>query len=439
MPTPGVRHNGTGSASPPMMEDMAGVFRYGRVWLANGGLRIFRQHIATDSYVTYDLQGAEYEAMGLPNRGYGAFPFDDHYDVAVAVDKWNRVHLAGNGHTDPQRYIVSAPSDITKWTVPPYQFAISGANAHTYNIFNRLSTGELLWFFDQQDTDTTAGRDWLFYFLPTGPDLTLTWKKGIDNSMGTGVGELVRTTAADARAFGSANRSYIMGVFVDERDHIHVAAIFRTGDKDGNTQQQPCYMRGTAIGLNSGNKWRNIAGQAVTTPLTWETRAQALITSAPPISRTYGASICIDPSGKPNVILQNGGTLQGPDALVPDAGPAGEPMGHIEGRSKYVRCFHDGTGWQIADLPTAAIGAARGPTIHRVGKEVCVLTSTGGRQRITRGAGTGQQAYFGPPVVTGIESPPDPITLQKRGQIAILTPDGDNPAVSVYCPNCGLT
>lgn len=493
MSRPGNRLNGTGSCTPQIMTNMAGTYRYGIIIKKeDGSVRVFRQNLtkdpirgpvsaapgtpSTDAYVYFDIANGSPlgDALGLPIEGgdYEGFggQFDDHYAFAIGVDSQDRLWITGNQHTDVWRAIRSEAAngawDATwqnAWVVPTNFTSASGDDSFTYHIFDRTSNGTLLWFMSQEDPGGTRGRDWLAFYRP--PNAGTSWSK----FFGSGVldaefatSELGSATVAaditDPPQTGRvANRVYVNGVNVvtDSStgvEWIHVCGIWRTSDKWGNSQQKPWYVKGLVSGLGTNANWFTVRDEPKTMPITWankdEVGAVVSITSAPPISRTFGQGIAIDSDGYPHMIYENGGQWQGPlDLNTPDNGTAGDPMGSYANPGPYaaysdqnaypqVRLYWDGSDWSVAPITTIAVGASRGPVIAYARNDLWVITMSGSKNRLSNKAGMSVAGALtlvpiGGRVGSAIESNCDPIAL-KNGVIALMVPDYDTPRVFTY-------
>lgn len=432
------RLNGTGSCAPQIMEDITGTYRYGALIRLSGDVTIFRQTLATGAISTYDMltDAAACLAMDFPFVA-STGTIDDHYALAIGVDQQGRIWLAGNVHADPLRFIRSDGAWPPVWTVPAYPFTATDTTRSTYQYFTRTADHKLLWFSDQQDTASTRGRDILGHYLPTGAGTT--WSKILGSS---GNAEIMSTTATSPTGV-QADRVYVVGALVTPAEHgrperLHIAGIWRTGDSDANTQKQPFYIYTDASNIGVTNAaWYTITGVNQPMPITWTNRvASATITSAPTLNRNFSTGLAIDKDGYPHIVVQNGGTLQGPTGTPPDVGPAGAPVGDIPGMSTRVRCYWDGSAWQVANLKAQAIGSCSGPPIVRVRSDLYMLsTSASFRQRVTNDKGhltDSIEFWLGKaPIPSGMENNPDPIAL-KRGELALMIADGDTPEVHTF-------
>lgn len=401
MAAPANGRTGVSTHSPQLMTDVDGVFQYGVVIREDWGVTVFKRTKATGATTTYDISAdtTARTALGLylQNGVYGIRSNDDHYALALGVDDQNRVWLAGNAHGNELRLIRSAAADITSWTQQAGNtFDSLGARKFTYFTFARLSTDQLLVFFNQDDSTTTSqGRDYIAMKLGLGGN---TWSAVV------GDGHFATTE----NLAGVADRVYVLGVKVDRNDRVHVAGIWRDDDANADSQKRPWYVYSDDL-----TSWYAVDGTLMSMPLTWTNFAAAEITSAPAFSRNYGQGIALDPDGYPSVIVQNGNTDQ-----------------------SYVRLYWDGTDWQSTYLTsdgtaggTPIAGSANGPNVHDIRNRLYLMTQGSSRVRV-RELDSGAVLYLGP-ADSGFEPNPDPIALLD-GSLEVCVPDGDTPRVFTF-------
>lgn len=490
---PGSRHNHTGSASPQMMTNTAGTYRYGvLIKQLDGSVRVWRQDLSkpcngtaaaapgtgSESYVYFDITNGSAMgiALGLPIKGGGydqgaggSDPFDDHYAFCIGVDSQDRLWIAGNHHAETNSWhcIRSTAANGTwdttwqnAWVSVTDFTTASGNPRFTYNHMERTSNGTLVWFMSQEeDATATRGRDQLAFYLPPGTGTT--WSK----MLGTGTlsAEFATTVAVGPQISPggteitdppdptrSADRVYIAGLNVSTDssgvEWLHVFGIWRTTDKWGNGQQQPFYVKGQVSGFGTATNWRNVHGQQVTMPLTWGNRnasgATITIDSAPPVCRTYGLGLAIDPSGYPHVIVENGGRWFGPsDPNTPDQGsPVGGQMGvhpsfTNQATNPFLRLWFNGTSWQASAITTGSLGQARGAVPVCIGRHtlpfvICTLTDSTVRISSHAGMNVAGMTRFATPgsISSGSEPNFDPVAA-RSGELALMIPDYDTPRV----------
>jgi hypothetical protein len=99
--------------------------------------------------------GGEWEVTNLAKLGKNplASPTvdDEHNVYAIAVDSKGGVHVAGNMHGSPLRYVRAAPGSLKRWTTRP---APARGSSVTYPAFTALPDGTLLFW----RRDGRAGR-----------------------------------------------------------------------------------------------------------------------------------------------------------------------------------------------------------------------------------------------------------------------------------------
>ena len=366
-----------------------------------------------DWIITYDLSLATGNPLGLPV----ATTSDDHIALVCAVDGQGRVHVMGNSFFSSLKYIRSTATggiaDITSWgdATSTISKASTGADAHTYHNLCRRADGTLLWSLDQREILTDGlGIDRLLHKL--GP-ADGSWTAVVDS------GEMM---VSGRVTNGEANRVYLIGMTCTADDRVHFCGIWRTGDEDADTQQQPFYFYTDDL-----TTFYNISGTAIAMPVRWVNRATVEISSAPGYSPGFGQGVGVDADGYPHVILRNGNSLGAGVLTNPATGLSYGP---------WVRCYWDGTAWQVAAVVGA--GSAYGPSLHRIRDELYLVSCSGSRAyvRTAAGASSGLKFQVGAPVDTSgsggnglvFEPNPDPVLVQS-GEICLMVPDGDTPVV----------
>lgn len=524
MAQPQSLHNGTGSASPTVMDSWNTTprYRFGVIVSKyDGSVRIFRQDTSQPpdgaaedcvtnptgtgvSYIYFAIANgsARGNDLGLPIQGGGydtgvATAYDDHYAFAIGCDNLNQLWVVGNMHSDaPFQAIRSADAsgdwDATwrnAWAKVTYfagssTTATLGNLAHTYNYFNRTSNGTLLWFMEQQDSDdATRGRDQLLFIK----DTTTNWKKyGTVAGDGALDAEMFQTTATgtvlaadqvtdpppgwETGDVGTANtvgrqadRVYVCGtdLYFDAAgaEWLGVVGIWRTGDKYGNTQQQPFYVKVKVSDLLARNAtataWKTVDGHTQQMPVTWANRNTAGGTSSPArfgwnarkrgatitscgyISRGFGFTLAHDDNGYPHVIMGNGGTWQAGETN----GTLGERMGmhpsYNSGVSppKVLRHYWDGNDWQVASATLGSAGLTQ-PSLFNHRGTLVMVGNQAQRTRVSTNIGmpgaTLGQAYVGGPVLNGFEIQAWHPTYMKNEPIALPVHDYDTPRIYEY-------
>ena len=365
-----------------------------------------------DWLTKYDLSGISGNPLGLPV----ASTVDDHVALVCGVDSQGRVHIMGNSFATALRYVRSAATsgiaDITSWSNATSSITktATGADAHTYHTITRRSDGKLLWSLDQRERLTDGlGMDRLLFSLAAGAGTT--WAAVVDD------GEFMVSARVTT---GEANRVYLIGMTCTADDRVHFCGIWRTGDDDADTQQQPFYFYTDDL-----TTFYNVSGTAIAMPVRWANRSTVAISSAPGFSPGFGQGVAVDSSGYPHVILRNG--------LTDGSGVLTNPATGLS-YGPWVRCYWDGTAWQVASIPGA--GSAYGPSLHRVRGDLYLVSCSSSRAYIRNSAGatSSVKVLMGGPVDSTSDSGvlfepnPDPV-LVKSGEVCLMVPDGDTPRV----------
>jgi hypothetical protein len=305
---------------------------------------------------------------------------DPHHVYAIAVDERGYVHIAGNAHASPLRYIRSQrPGDITAWqpaTMP------GPTASSTYPQFAARPDGTLLFFHrDGEAGDGTVE-------LAVLDRHATTWRA---------VG-----TVVDGRPSGES--PYLHRVAVDPRSGTaHVLFAWRSDD-EASTTNDVSYARSP----DGGTTWETSGGRTLTLPITHET-AESVLDTVPQGSGLHnGGGLAVDPEGRPHGVVSFG-PPDSPEALV-----------HV---------WHDGEGWRTEALDGEAV-AGRPAVAATPDGAVWTLGTTGGRiaaVEITPG-GDGDRVSAGA-VPEGWEVTYDAQALSLEGSVEVLVPDGRAPRV----------
>jgi hypothetical protein len=412
MATPGSYRNGTGTQFPPMMTSVDGTYRTGICAKANYHGRVFKEIFATGSVSTYDLD-ADGAATTLASDGTPLSPLNSvedpnavHYAFASALDDQNRTYIVGNSLSSVPHMIRSAPGVINSYTNLPWPFpgfptsspgvSSTGGPFCTYNIFNRLSTGELIYHIDQRElSGAPEGKDNLAFYLPLLSD-------NFVPLIGTSDGEF-------ALSEGTApTRTYVNGCFVEQyphRDRVWVWGIGRDDWNDITTQSHPWIIYNDTV--TDRLTWKAVDGSSVSMPL----QQASVPGSAYEIPQAHGAyssfqsgQLVVDLSGHPSVILKEGATNN---------------QWHV---------FYDGASWQ-AEL-CATTSAA--PSMFRLGMGVAFYREFSNRIQASSILAGGMNVQMGNPVSSAWDIPyADPIQQSKyHAEVHLMIPDGDNPAIA---------
>jgi hypothetical protein len=161
--------------------------------------------------------------------------------------------------------------------------------------------------------------------------------------------------------------------------------------------------------LGSGT-WKAVDGTTMTIPLYWtgagSNYAAAYVTSAPTMSVTGGAVMCIQPDGCPHFVQQ--------DNAVSTAA---------------FELYWDGAAWQSRSVPTQGVGALGGGCgIASLRGSLWYVTSAFSRIRLVE-QGTVRLINVGGPAVNGSRVVPEPMGQRDNSRLTFAIPNGDLPAV----------
>lgn len=394
-------------------------FQYGVVLYApvSDGLgynaHVFKRSVDTDTIVsTFDLSTIAGNPLNLPVN-----PVDAHWGLAIGIHResgGDRLWVAGNSHADGGTYqgqpdgslrlVKSAVGSISSWTSETAFTTGTGANAHTYHIFNTLPNGTLMYFLDQAESTTNSrGRDWLAWCRLPG---ATAWTP----LLGSGNGEFAVTTADTPQGL-TADRVYITYVYVDpDTGTIWVMGIWRTFDEDGDSQQRPFIIKSNDL-IN----WTNVNGDTQVMPISWSNFTGygiggwgSEVMSAPAFSRTLGIGIAIDSNNFPHVILREGSGLTS------------------------LECYWDGNSWESQAVESVGATTAPNPVsiTRRGNREMYHITQGTGRVRV-RNLVADNSFNMGDEVPSGYIPNFDPVALQ-RNRLDVLIPIGNTPKVWTF-------
>jgi hypothetical protein len=305
---------------------------------------------------------------------------DEHNVYAIGVDAKGGVHVAGNMHNSPLRYVRSArPGSIGRWRAGP---APARGRSITYPAFCALPDGTLLFWrregiaghgavlVDELDTRATEWR-------PLG-------------------------TVLDGRPTGES--PYLHHMAIDPRSGtIHLLFEWRRGagveSNDGV---------GYARSRDGGRSWETSDGRSLATPITHST-AETVIDTPPGSGLVNGGGLTLDAEGRPHGVVRFDppGTARSLEHVWLDDGRWERetlPGSTVEGRPA------------VAGTPDARVwllGASGG---RLVAVELAARRGIGRRRAIAR-------------VPRGWEAGYDSQALARRGRIETLLPKGDEPRV----------
>jgi BNR repeat-containing family member len=314
---------------------------------------------------------------------------DEHNVLAVGVDSLGYVHVAGNMHLDPMRYIRSArPGDITSWQVGALPDA---APRVTYPAFVGLPDGTLqFWRREGISGDGAEVADVL------APGATV-WRPLVPGRV-----------VVDGR--GTGESPYLHHIAVDPRTGaIHLLFEWRRDGPDPSTTNDVSYARS----LDGGHTWQTSTGRPIPTPIT-HASAERVIDTAPTGSGLVNdGGLTVDAAGNPHGIV----------VFEPPRGA--RSLDHV---------WHDGAGWHQERLPGGTV--LRRPSIAG-GRDgtVWLIGVTGPDDRLTavQLQPGGRREDLGP-VPPDWEASYDSQLLQRTGQVEMLVPAGATPRVVDFKP-----
>lgn len=249
---------------------------------------IGRRTLPHGRWTTFDLSTVGGNPLAAPTEE------DGHNNYAVAVDADGYVHVAGNHHDDPLRYVRStAPGDISAWTAPG-MVGDSHESSVTYPQFLRTAD-ELLFVFRGGSSGngnvvinaySTASKTWARRAIP--------------------LSGLAPVTPDES--------PYTNHLALDASGVLHVFYLWRT-TADLNTTHDICYVRSA----DGGGTWTNAAGTPLALPVTPSTSP---VVKAGALSTVNQSGADVDAAGRPHSAWW----------IAPDS-------------TQLVHIWHDGAAW----------------------------------------------------------------------------------------------
>jgi hypothetical protein len=214
------------------------------VWVNAAGDPIVGRRGRPDGrWSTFDLSRLRGNPLAAPTEP------DEHNVYVIALDRDGYVHVAGNMHASPLRYVRSVrPGDITRWTTA--SMIGTEESAMTYPVFVRRRDGSLLFLYRQGGSgngdvylNAYAGGRW------------------------TRVAKVIDGRASD-------ESPYLFHVSVDDQDVLHLMFVWRrTGEESSNGDLS--YARSP----DGGTHWERANGRTVPVPIT-HARAEIVVNTA---------------------------------------------------------------------------------------------------------------------------------------------------------------
>jgi hypothetical protein len=333
------------------------------------------------------LRGSEdWEVTNLaqiPGNPLAAPTADDEHNVyAIAVDASGYVHVAGNMHADPTRYIRSVrPGDLGEWQTA--EFARSSAEV-TYPQFVGLPDGTLLFF----RREGVAGEGTVHL-----------------DALDPGAAEW-RHVGAVLASPETGESAYLHDVAVDARSgSVHLLFEWRaTGGSDTNNDV------GYARSRDRGRTWETTDGRRLSLPISHAT-AETVVDTRPANSglRNSGG-LTVDADGHPHGVI------------VLEPVPGSRALEHV---------WHDGSTWQRTELDGSLLDGRPAIATSREGR-VWMFGAKGGRLEavdITDGSDGPRRSLAAVP--PSWEATFDTEALRRFERIEILVPDAAAPRVVV--------
>jgi BNR repeat-containing family member len=306
---------------------------------------------------------------------------DTHNVYAIATDAGGGIHIAGNMHLSPLRY-VRATADLSHFSTAP---APSGGPSVTYPAFTVLPDGTLLFW--RREGQAGEGKVRLDALDPSATK----WR-----SLGTIID-------------GTPTREspYLNHIAVDARTGvIHLMFSWRSGPTVESTNDV-----GYARSADGGRTWQTADGTPLALPITHTPASTILNTQASGSGLVNNGGLTVDPRGRPHgmvVFDQPGGNRSWTELW-------------FDGGSWRTKSFSDlaiGGRPQLAGTPDGRIWllGARGARLDAV--DVTPDRDPAPTQELAR-------------VPVGWEASYDSHALSLFGTVEMLIPDGDRPHVVV--------
>lgn len=256
--------------------------QYGVIVGSNKTPIVFKRSLETGKVSTFDIGSVPALAttFALPAEE------NEHCVFVIAVDKNGYIHIAGNMHADPIRYVVSnSPENINAWNTKG--MTGQGEGQVTYPSFVKRRNGDLLFFYRNGISSSSNVQ------LNKYNANTQNWEK-------------VQTNLLDGRP--TSEGVYYNHIAVDSSDVIHMMFMWRTLSGGGITNSDVGYAKSSDGGIT----WKRTNGTTYTLPITHNNQEVAMPSSgrgllnqsgleADGLGRPHGAFLQNDSSGKTQI------------------------------------------------------------------------------------------------------------------------------------------
>jgi hypothetical protein len=344
------------------------------VWVRPDGTpMVGRRPHGADQWETADLDDIAGNPLAAPTVD------DEHRVYALGVDSVGHIHVVGNMHSTPLRYVRStAPGDVTTWA----RDTMAGPTTRvTYPRFVSLPDGTLL--FVRREGEAGDAVVLLDELLPG----ERTWRH---------VGTILD---------GQGNESpYLHRIAVDPRSgSLHLMFEWRTAGPD--TTADVSYARSD----DGGRTWVTSEGRELSLPMTRDDAEVVLET---------------EPIGS-GLVNQGGLDLDG------NGNPHGAVLFAHGGERRIVYLWRDGDRWQRRELDGSLIDGRPSVAVTRDGRRWLLGSRHGELVAVDiSGQSAGERVRWGA-VPAGWEVSYDSRLLADTGRLETLVPNGDRPDVLV--------
>ncbi len=296
-------------------------YQYLAFWATNGSV--------IDPYITRRAlpNGSWSAPVNLRTASSGgigslASDADSHETLNIAIDGDNVIHVMGNMHSDPLRYVKSNGPDpnTASWSTVASMVVSTDEDNVAYPMLVNRRDGALLCFYQNSAPGDTSGREMFLNRYDVNTDSWVRMHKLIDGITLVG---------------GEKYRMYPQHIVVSDTGLIHLFWCWRLGfDAAGNHDLM--HMRSGDGGLT----WTEADGDALVLPIKHDTVMSKIYdmtdpTTAVPFDNgmTNNGGACVDVVGRPHSIIKK----------------YRSPPTNTSVRAYHV--YFDGTQWVKNELP----------------------------------------------------------------------------------------